>query len=219
MIFECHDLERALANPELLAEAHKHLRDCEACRNEYQMWNQISSTAKQLHSEWESPNLWPEIRRAIEAERPTPKRMRMEWKLWAISAAAAAAVVLFAIVHWPQTSKPRATPESNATLTTVAGQDFLTEQALKEVQKNETAYRHSIDELSRLAQPKLENSTSAPILASYREKLLMLDSAILETQSNVSQNQFNVRLQTELADLYRQKRQTLQEVLTHGRQN
>jgi hypothetical protein len=218
MIFECHDLERALANPELMAEAQKHLRDCEACRSEYRMWNEISSAAKQLHCEWESPNLWPEIRRSIEAERLTPKHWWTEWRLWAVTATAAA-VVLFAIVRWPQTAKSPAMPESRAALTTVAGQDFLTEQALKEVQKNEAAYRRSIEQLSRLAQPKLENRASAPILVSYREKLLMLDSAILETQSNVSQNQFNIRLQTELADLYQQKRQTLQEVLTHGQQN
>jgi hypothetical protein len=219
MIFECHDLERALANPELLAEAQKHLRDCATCRNEYQLWNQISSTAKQLHCEWESPNLWPEIRRSIEAERQIPKRWWWtEWKVWAIPATAAAAVLL-AILLWPPTAKFRATPENKVALTSVAGQDFLTEQALKEVQKNEAAYRRSIEELSRLAQPKLENASSAPIFVNYREKLLMLDSAILETQSSVSQNQLNVRLQTELADLYRQKRQTLQEVLTHAQQN
>jgi hypothetical protein len=47
----------------------------------------------------------------------------------------------------------------------------------------------------------------------------MLDSAILETRSNVTQNRFNMRLQTELADLYLEKRQTLQEILTDGQRN
>jgi hypothetical protein len=47
----------------------------------------------------------------------------------------------------------------------------------------------------------------------------MLDSAILETRSNIAQNRFNVRLQTDLADLYREKRQTLQEVLTRDQPN
>jgi hypothetical protein len=102
---------------------------------------------------------------------------------------------------------------------TLSSRDFLTEQALRDLEKNETAYRHSIEALSRLAEPKLSGPTSSPILLSYREKLLMLDSAILETRSNVTQNRFNMRLQTELADLYLEKRQTLQEILTDGQRN
>jgi hypothetical protein len=220
MIFECHDLERALANPDLMAEAHKHMRECEACRNEYRIWSEISSAAKQLHCEWESPDLWANIRRRIEAERPTPKRWWTEWKTWAITAAAAA-IILLATIRWPHAAVAVRGPEEKARVTPVSGQDFLTEQALQEVEKNEAAYRRSIEELSRLAQPKLESAgaSSSARLGSYREKLLMLDSAIQETQWNVSQNQFNMRLQTELADLYREKRQTLEEILSHGQQN
>jgi hypothetical protein len=228
MKFECGDLERALANPDLMAEAREHLRDCAVCRNEYRIWNEISSAAKELHCEWESPDLWLKIRGTLEAqrthaakqarksaqtERRQPKQWWMEWKLWALSAGVVMALVL-TIVLLPRTVTVHS-PNDESELTNASGQDFLTERALKEVEKNETAYRRSIEELSRLAQPKLESRTSSPILVSYREKLLMLDSASLETRSNISQNRFNVRLQTELADLYRDKRHTLQEVLTN----
>jgi len=101
----------------------------------------------------------------------------------------------------------------------LSGRDLLTEQALQEVEKNEAAYQHSIEELSRLVQPKLDGRASSPIVASYREKLQMLDSAILETRSNIAQNRFNACLQTELAGLYREKRHTLQEVLTDDKRN
>ena len=47
----------------------------------------------------------------------------------------------------------------------------------------------------------------------------MLDSAILETRSSIAQNEFNAHLQSDLADLYREKRQTLQEVLTDAQRN
>ena len=217
MKFECGDLERALANPDLMAEAQKHLRDCAVCRNEYRVWNEISSTAKQLHCEWESPDLWPNIRRSLEAERPAPKRRRMEWKLWAVAATVAAALLL-AIVRWPHSATLRAT-DTKAVAVSRSGQDFLTEGALREVEKNEAAYRHSIEELSRLAEPKLESRTPSPISVSYKEKLLMLDSAIAETRATVTQNPLNVSLQTDLADLYREKRHTLEEVLTNGQQN
>lgn len=221
MKFECGDLERALANPDLMAEAHKHFRDCAVCRNEYRVWNEISGAAKQLHCEWDSPALWPDIRIALEAQRAgmgqAPKRWWLERKLWAM-AATAAAIVPLAIVLWPHATTLRAT-DSKVELTTATGRDFLTEQALRDVENNEAAYRRSLDELSHLVQPKLESRMSSPILASYREKLLMLDSAIGETRLNISQNRFNVSLQSELADLYREKRNTLQEVLTHGQGN
>jgi hypothetical protein len=213
MKFECGDLERAFANADLMAEAREHLRDCAACRNEYRIWNEISAEAKQLHCEWESPDLWPTIRQSIEAARPA-KRRRMEWKHWTF-AAAALMIVLFAVLRWPQITTFDE-QENHRPGRAGSEQDFLTEQALKNVENNETAYRRSIEELSRLAQAKLANRTSSPILASYREQLLMVDSAIVETRSNVAQNRFNVRLQTELADLYRDKQQILREVLTGG---
>ncbi len=96
--------------------------------------------------------------------------------------------------------------------------DFLTEQALADVERTEAAYRQSIEKLSALAQPRLRNPGSA-VAANYREKLLMLDSAISETRGNLDQNRFNVRLQTELAGLYREKQQTLKELLTRDQKN
>jgi len=207
MIFECHDLDRALADPALLAELQRHIRGCETCRNQYRIWTEISNTAKQLHQEWDSPNLWPHLLAAVRPERPASKRWYVEWKLWAATAAAAA-MLAFALAYIPHSPAARSND-----------QYFLTEQTLKEVEKNEAAYRRSIDELARLAQPKLETTAASPLLQSYREKLLMLDSAILETRSNLDQNQFNAHLQSDLADLYREKRLTLKEILTHAQSN
>ena len=90
--------------------------------------------------------------------------------------------------------------------------DFLTEQALEEVERSEAAYRASIDKLSRLAAPKLTASDN-PHTVADREKLLVLDSEISEVRSTVEQNRFNTRLQTELAVLYREKQETLKEIL------
>ena len=43
MKFECGDLERALAVPELMQEAREHLKNCPACRNELRLWNEIAA--------------------------------------------------------------------------------------------------------------------------------------------------------------------------------
>jgi hypothetical protein len=214
MKFECGDLERALAISELMPEAREHLKTCAACRREYRVWNDISAAAKELHQDWDTPALWPTIRKAIEAE-PKPKPKPVWWKeskTWAVAAAVLIGAVLLSR-PWQWTPTPAANTETQLAAPLSSSSDFLTEKALQEVEENETAYRRSIEKLSQIAKPKIETSAS-PVTVSYREKLLMLDSAISETRTNLTQNRFNVHLQRELADLYREKKQTLEELLT-----
>jgi len=217
MKFECGDLDRALGMPELMPEAREHLKQCAVCRREYRVWTEISTAAKELHEEWESPELWPRIQRAIEAE-PKPKPVWWkEWKMWAIAAVALIAISVAVWRPWQKAGTP-ASLAGNPVVLNAGNRDFLTEQALKEVERTENAYRQSIDKLSQLAEPKLQGSASA-VAVNYREKLEMLDSAIAETRANLDQNRFNVRLQTELANLYREKQDTLKELLTRDQKN
>ena len=220
MKFECGDLDRALGSSELMAEAREHLKHCAACRREYRVWTDLSVAAKELHEGWETPGLWQEIRKKLEAE-PKLKTKPIwwkEWKTWAVAAAVIIGVGLLAIRPWEPAAAPSNGAQSASVLPVSGNRDFLTEQALKEVEKNEAAYRQSIDKLSQLARPELQNPATA-LAVNYKEKLLTLDSAISETRSNLDQNRFNVHLQTELADLYREKQQTLKELLTRDQKN
>jgi predicted anti-sigma-YlaC factor YlaD len=211
MKFECGDLERALANPDLMPEAKEHLKACAACRQEYRLWTDVSAAARELHVDWESKDLWPRIQAGLEAEQKSRARQRKDWKLWALAAAAIFLAVATPLVwHYRFAALPAQTVTQD--------HDFLTEQALVDVEKSEAAYRKSIDQLARLAKPKLENSSSA-LAVSTQEKLLMLDAAIADTRSNVASNRFNLRLQTTLADLYQEKQQTLKELLTSEQNN
>jgi hypothetical protein len=223
MKFECGDLERALAISELMPEAREHLKTCAACRREYRLWNEMSVAAKELHQDWDTPALWPNIKKAIEAEpKPKPKPVWWrEWKTWAVAATVLiGAVLLSRPWQWTNASPAGndAQTEAQAAAPLSSNRDFLTEQTLREVEKSEAAYRQSIEKLSRIAEPKLQKSASA-VAVSCREKLMTLDSAISETRSNLAQNRFNVHLQRELADLYREKQQTLQELLSRDQKN
>lgn len=209
MKFECGDLERALAVPELMQEAREHLKNCPACRSELRLWNEISSVAGALHEDWDSPQLWPRIKSAIAAEpRPRPA-WRSDWKVWAL---AASVIVAAGLLFWLNRT-PGSFGREQAT-----NRDFLTEQALQDVEKNEAAYTEAIDRLYRLAQPRLQNASS-PLAVNSREKLILLDSAISDVRANVQQNRFNASLQMELAALYREKERTLQELVTNDRKN
>lgn len=213
MKFECGDLDRALAVPELMQEAREHLKSCPSCRRELRLWNEISDTARELHHDWDSPELWPRIRREL-ATQPKlraarPPRWFNDWKVWAM----AASVVVGAILLFWLTLGRGIVPAGQA-----RSRDFLTDQALQEVERTETAYRQSIDKLNGLASPKLKDANS-PLSIAYRKKLLLIDSAINDVRANLQQNRFNASLQTELAALYREKQRTLEDVLTHDQKN
>jgi hypothetical protein len=224
----CRDLERTLRDgdaaalaavePPRLAAIVDHARECASCRRELEAWKRISSAASGLKKTWDSPELWPRIERALaeesrrRASESAPERPAGVWR-WL---PAAAIVALFAVAaaglwvfrntagrdpltsHW-QTKKP-----------------LLTEQAVEEVETAEKAYLASIDRLSRLAEPRLAD-TSSPLVLSYREKLDLLDSAIAELKSSIDQNRFNTHLRKELLAVYGEKQRTLQNLMKEAR--
>lgn len=228
MKFECGDLERALAVPELMAEAREHLKTCASCRNEYRLWNDISSAARELHEEWDSPALWPNIRQALEAERDRARQRNQsaflgDWKTWALAATVVLGAVLLlrpwqAPVAQPEGGVPHPAAAASGTAATASDKDFLTEQALVEVEQAEDAYRRSIDKLAALAGHRPKTTQSA-LAVNDRAKLIDLDSAIADTRSGIEQNPYNAGLRNELAALYREKQETLKGELSRDQKN
>jgi hypothetical protein len=207
MTFDCKDLERALAVPELLPDAREHAKVCDACRRELWLWSEMSAAAPGLREDWETPDLWPKIRQTLVAQQKAAKPHRLggrfDWRLMAGIAAVLAIAVSVLIMKYSRPAPVPPVPQDS---------DFLTEQTLKEVEQTEAAYRASIDKLTRLAQPKLSASENPAAIAA-REKLLVLDSEIASVRSTVSRNRFNAQLQAGLAVLYRDKQDTLKEIL------
>jgi hypothetical protein len=210
MTFDCKDLERALAVPELLPDAREHAKVCDACRRELWLWGEMSTAAPGLREEWETPDLWPKIRQTLAAQQKAVKRRglsgRLDWRTnWRMMVGVAAVLAIAISVFFVKYSGPAAPPAQQDS-------DFLTDQTLKEVENTEAAYRASIDKLSRLAEAKLTASEN-PVAISAREKLMVLDSEISNVRSTVARNRFNAQLQAELAVLYRDKQDTLKEIL------
>ena len=168
---------------------------------------EMSRAARELHREWESPELWPRIQAALAVEAAGAERRRaLRVRAWLSLAAAAAVLVLGLSVLL----RLRATQESVPAAE--AARRLLTEKALREVERTESDYVRSIDELSRVAEPRVQEAGS-PLMMSYREKLLLLDSAIAECRAGIERNRFNARLRRELLSLYQEKQHTLQQVM------
>lgn len=211
MEFDCSKLEEALRGeePELVAAARAHAESCEACRAELRLWDELSVAAKELHQEWDSPELWDRIEAGFPVRRSRFHALNPGRAGWRLLLSAAAVLVLTISSVWLLRRPPTHHP------VTTASRQFLTEQALKEAQLSEAAYVRSIDNLAKLAEPVLDQSPS-PLMANYREKLTVLDAAIADLKDNLERNRLNARLSTELVSLYHEKQQTLQEVLHHA---
>ena len=214
MTISCNDRERIFLDgtPEEWAALENHSMDCAACAEEVRAWKNLSSAASELHQEWDSSALWPRIEQALAQQSAATKnsgwqRFFGSWNLgflpWQTAAAALLLVALTASAIWFMDLRTRPSPDNQA---------LLNDRAVNDVERAEAVYERAIDKLDAQARPQLQNS-SAPLMANYREKLLVLDSAIADLKSQASINPANGHLRRELLAMYREKQDTLEQVL------
>lgn len=210
----CRDLERALSagEPELLGAVEEHAKGCAACARELAEWRAIAAAAPGLKKSWPTPELWPQIRQSL-AEESQRSTTAPAGGAWLRLLPATAIVALFALATaglWVFRDSGGREPLATPWQTTK--DPLLTERAVDEVEAAEETYLASIDNLSRLAEPRLASSTS-PVILNYREKLALLDSAIADLRSGIEQNRYNTHLRRELLAAYGEKQQTLQNLM------
>jgi hypothetical protein len=213
MNITCNDRERIFldGSPEEWAALETHAAICAVCGQEVRAWKDLSVAASELHQEWHSPSLWPQIERALTEQAAAAKASWLErlfagWNLsgleWQTATAALLVIALTGSAVWFLLNRPAA--EVSGTL--------LNDPAVREVERAEVAYERAIDKLDERARPRLENA-STPLLASYREKLLVLDSAISDLKSQAGVNPANGHLRRQLLAMYQEKQDTLKQVL------
>lgn len=175
-----------------------HAAGCSECAGELADWNDLSATARELRTTWNSDTLWPRIERKLRNERRAASFRWMQ---------VAAAVVITIGLGLMAAFALRAHKEE---------QDFqkriFVDNALNEVEKAERDHVAAIDKLEKLADPKLQEPAS-PLMVNYKEKLVLLDDAIAECQTNIERNRRNAHLRRQLLAIYGEKQQTLQDVL------
>jgi hypothetical protein len=217
----CGRFERALEREDGsgLRLLEEHAAGCPECRERLELWDAVEKAAPALRKSWESPELLGRIQREIEAAgalgaavpplagEAAPSRFR-----WVPAAAVAALVVVamagVRVFRDAGGREPLAARDASR-------DSLLSERALAEVEVSENAYLASIEKLSRLARPRLEDPESA-LAAGYRERLLLLDSAIAEMRGEIERNRFNTHLRRELLAMYREKQRALQDLMKGG---
>jgi hypothetical protein len=217
MNIKCEDRDRIFEDgtPAEWAALEAHSANCAACAEELRAWKALGIAAKELRDYSDAPSLWLRIEPALAA---TKKQHTERWSWltlgfglslgWQTAVAAALVVVLTVSAGWVYWH--RATPPGQE------DQSLLKSPALAEVERTQAAYEQAIDKLALDAKPQLENPTT-PLQASYREKLLVLDSAINDLRAQAGMNPSNAHLRQQLLAMYQEKQQTLQDILEEKR--
>lgn len=219
MNIKCEDRDRIFEDgtPAEWAALETHSVSCAVCAEELRAWKALSVAAQELRDYSDTPSLWPRIERSLTAEASKKQRAkRWGWRSlgfglslgWQTAAAAAMVVILTVSagwVYWHRTG-----PVLNS------DQSLLKSPALAEVERAQAAYEQAIDKLAADAKLQLENPAT-PLQASYREKLLVLDSAINDLRAQAGMNPSNAHLRQQLLAMYQEKQQTLQDILEEKR--
>ena len=215
----CKDRERIFEDgtAEQWAALEAHAVACATCAEEIRAWKSLSVAAKELQNYSPSQELWSRIERALSEEdarrarRPYGKGWfsflpNISWG-WQTALAGAFVLILTASVAWIIHEPARNPGKQDPLLKTAA---------LKEVESAESAYEKAIDKLAEEAKPQLD-TPATPLLANYREKLLVLDSAIADLRAQAGLNPSNAQLRYQLLAMYQEKQRTLEEVLEAGK--
>jgi hypothetical protein len=177
----------------------------------------MSSAAAALQKTWESPDHWAKIRESLAREAFAPaasaertSRNAPAWPAW-LPIVAIATLFLVSFIGL-QVFRPSLGDRQIFGVRALTKDPLLTDVALKGVERSEADYIRSIENLSRLAQPRLR-AADTPLLVSYREKLQLLDGAISELNGQIEQNRYNTHLRRQLLGVYAEKQQTLRDVM------
>jgi len=198
MTINCNNFDEFLLEGDTVGAA-EHAKECPACREKLASWNEISDVARGMQTTWSNEMLWPRIARAIRNQK------RQGLRIWQV-AAGFLLLLGIGLFAWRANENVRRDKFN---------QTILQASAVDEVEKAEKAHVAAIDQLEKVAQTKLDEA-STPLLVSYKEKLMLLDDAIAECQSNIDRNRQNAHLRKQLLAIYSEKQRTLQEVLREG---
>jgi hypothetical protein len=212
----CKDRERIFRDgtPAEWAELEAHSANCAPCAEELEGWKMLSAAAEELRDYSDSPAGWQRIEAAL-AEQAAHRPWYGEWwasfSVWKNVQVAAAAALLVALIGfggWLYVREPKSPAMAN--------QSLLKGQALKEVERAEAAYVQAISKLAQETKGQAETDSTG-LMSSYREKLMMLDSAIDELREQAGQNPSNSHLRYQLLAMYQEKQRTLEEILEEKR--
>jgi hypothetical protein len=218
MQIKCEDRDRILldGSVEEWTDLELHAVSCAACAEELRAWKTLSVASSELRDDQESPALWSRIEKAL-AQQAKDSVERKTWLgrwsflrgmpvVWQTALTGAMVLVMAIAAGYVYRY------QHNGPVPAEAYNPLLKDRKVAEVERAERDYMKAIDKLAGEAKPQLD-APDSPLMASYREKLIMLDGAIEELRMQAGRNPSNAHLRYQLLAIYHEKQATLQEVL------
>jgi hypothetical protein len=211
----CSDRERIFLDgtAEEWAALEQHAVSCPVCAEEIRAWQSLSTAAEELRDYREDLQLWAKIETSLKKDDRTRAGRRGFWETLGalggltlgLQSALAGALVVALAISGVYVFRQRNSVD-------VGQGRLLRNSTLAEVERTERDYMKAIDRLAEEAKPELD-SPATPLMASFKEKLIVLDSAINELRLEAGRNPSNAHVRYELLAMYQEKQETLQEVL------
>ncbi len=215
MNITCMDRERIFldGSAEEWAALEQHAAACPACAEELRAWKALSTAAAEMRDYREDSALWAKIEKSLrkqEQGRTAWGGFRERIRSWGEiglgwQTALAGALVLMLAFTGAYVVIHRNAPSPGQS-------GLLRNSTLVDVEQTEREYIKAIDKLDADAKPQLD-SPASPLMASYKEKLMVLDSAIDELRAQAGGNPSNAHLRYQLLAMYQEKQETLREIL------
>jgi len=210
MNVNCNERERIFLDgtAEEWAALEEHASNCAACADELRAWKQLTAAATELRDYQQDSASWAKIETKLIENQSGASRF---WKRWGLSSelfvgwrvVLAGTMALLLALSGVYLVRHRKVDN---------GGRLLKNSTLAQVERTERDYMKAIDQLAAETKPQLD-SPATPLMASYKEKLLILDSAIDELRMETGRNPSNAHLRHQLLAMYQEKQETLQEVL------
>lgn len=215
MSVTCQDRERIFldGSGEEWAALELHAASCPECAEELRAWRSLSVAAEEMRDYQEDSALWARIENSLRQHERAQHDAHGFWEriaFWKAIPAGWQAALAGALVIVLAISVVRVVLHPGVPNT--ASDKLLKNSSLAEVERTEREYMKAIDQLAADAKPQLDLPES-PLMASYREKLIVLDSAIGELREEAGRNPSNAHLRYQLLAMYQEKQETLREVL------
>ncbi|MFC1539078.1 hypothetical protein ACFL6H_06630 [Candidatus Latescibacterota bacterium] len=216
----CNDFWKKYEDTGLTPDLELHLAGCKKCQREMQIETALDRSLNVL-PRYEAPDrIWDNICVELPVnsvpDTSIGKKIRgLLRKIFSfknsffpkplLAGASVAVIAIICVLYF-----------SNRPLT--PGQKLkLQAEAIEQIERTEQEYLSSIARLSELAEAKKAN-INPEIYDVYEEKLAVLDNYILECREAINENKYNPHARTYLAMAYKEKTETLKEIIEYTQQ-
>ena len=192
-------------------EFENHMEQCDECREAFALDGLIEGEAQKLPAPESSPWLWTRIENELKREKKKSRSIGMaevlshifspkQHLIYKIAALLVVSVGVSYLLFFRTTG------------TEPASMNFLTSSALSRVEERQKEYEQAIAELEKATIPLVANADT-DLLLLYRDKLETIDAQIARCKEALEYNRANAHIRRYLLAAYRDKKETLIELI------